>query len=411
MSNIPVTRNSGIQHTIHESIPLTTEEPIRRRWLKSELEDLNKESDSTGSNEEEEEDTSDSSDTDSLVVPNKISNNPELPYDTDAEELKEVKQAIEEFKETEEEEVEKTDKELEEALEEVENTDMMQILSREMEENQARQSDYTEAYEHQHEVDDDHLIDDPELQMITESNRHIPYDEHPIQRTNSIHGQSELVHKQLLVFSENPSVIEEPNRRTTVQYYGAGKSGIMPEMYRSKRKPKKYLVACDFSKESLYAMEWTMGAIMRDGDELHIATVSNRDDNPDVVKATGLDQAGELYAITNAINTEAKQVLGQMMLFNIKLVSHAMIGRIKDALKSLTRETDYTMLVCGSKGRTSVKKLLLGSVSTYLVHKSPVPVAVIRRQKKKKRTKHEALTVHSLSEGLKTGHLHVDELS
>lgn len=70
----------------------------------------------------------------------------------------------------------------------------------------------------------------------------------------------------------------------------------------------------------------------------------------------------------------------------------------------------------------------MGSVSTYLVHKSPVPVAVIRRQKKKKRVKHELLAAHSLSEGktliislninltlisigIKTGHLQVDELS
>jgi hypothetical protein len=74
----------------------------------------------------------------------------------------------------------------------------------------------------------------------------------------------------------------------------------------------------------------------------------------------------------------------------------------------------------------------MGSVSTYLVHKSPVPVAVIRRQKKKKRVQHEPLQAHSLTEGkllfilptnvtnlkkififigIKTGHLHVDELS
>ncbi|KAL9545172.1 hypothetical protein MBANPS3_007262 [Mucor bainieri] len=69
------------------------------------------------------------------------------------------------------------------------------------------------------------------------------------------------------------------------------------------------------------------------------------------------------------------------------------------------------MLVCGSRGRGSVRTLLMGSVSTYLVHKSPVPVAVIRRQKKKKRVKHQTVEAHSLSESVKSGHLHVDELS
>lgn len=39
--------------------------------------------------------------------------------------------------------------------------------------------------------------------------------------------------------------------------------------------------------------------------------------------------------MSGALITEAKKLLGQMMLFNIKLVTHAMVGRIKDALKSL----------------------------------------------------------------------------
>jgi hypothetical protein len=102
------------------------------------------------------------------------------------------------------------------------------------------------------------------------------------------------VHRNLLIFSSNPVVIEDVDRRVVVQYYGAGKSGILPKAFQTKRKPKLYLVACDFSKESLYALEWTMGTMMRDGDELHVSTVINREDNAEAVKATGLDQKSEV---------------------------------------------------------------------------------------------------------------------
>jgi hypothetical protein len=45
-------------------------------------------------------------------------------------------------------------------------------------------------------------------------------------------------------------------------------------------------------------------------------------------------------------------------------------------------------------------RLIMGSVSTYLVHKSPVPVAVIHKQKKKKKKGNSAPLepAHSLSE-------------
>ncbi|KAG2231480.1 hypothetical protein BDF21DRAFT_361962 [Thamnidium elegans] len=373
-------KSSGAHSKAGDAIPFTTEEPVRRPWLKTELEDLNNDSDAEGYNEDAEDDdeTSGDSDEDSDAAQNKIKMIMETQEDTDDE----VEHQKQEFK----------------------PVDMMSCLSKEMEEYEQVANEKTE--------EDILGAEDPDLLRTTESNRHIPYEENPksLQRSKS-DGETDAVHRKLLVFSENPTVIEEGNKIAVVQYYGAGKSGVMPNEYHSKRKPKTYLAACDFSKESLYAMEWTMGAMMRDGDELHIATVANRDDNPEVVKATGLDQTGELHAISDALTTEAKKLLGQMMLFNIKLVTHAMVGRIKDALKSLTRETDYTMIVCGSRGRGSVRTLLMGSISTYLVHKSPVPVAVIRRQKKKKRVKHELVAAHSLSEGIKTGHLHVDELS
>lgn len=267
-------KSSGSHSKVGDSIPFTTEEPVRRPWLKTELEDLNN-SDTEGYNEDVEDDdeTSGGSDEDNGAAQNKIKTIMETQDDTEDE--------------------------VEHQKQEFQPVDMMSCLSKEMEEYEEKQTEETEEYEQQvanARTEDDILgAEDPDLLRTTESNRHIPYEENPksVQRSND--GETDAVHRELLVFSENPIVVEESNKIVVVQYYGAGKSGVMPDTYRSKRKPKTYLVACDFSKESLYAMEWTMGAMMRDEDELHIATVANRDDNPEVVKATGLDQTGEVY--------------------------------------------------------------------------------------------------------------------
>jgi hypothetical protein len=259
-------------------IPLTTEEPVRRPWLKTELQDINNDPDNLSDKDEDDEDDEDDeltgSDEDSLTGQNKIKNIDKEENEEETEVFKEPHQEYESY-------------------------DQMACLSREVTDYQEKLDDETAAYERQvaeSRTEEDLMEADPELLRRTESNRHIPYDEQVTRprRSNTIHGQSDTIHRNLLVFSDNPTVIEEATKLSVIQYYGAGKSGIMPEAYRSKRKTKAYLVACDFSKESLYAIEWTMGTMMRDGDELHLATVANRDDNPDVVKATGLDQKGEV---------------------------------------------------------------------------------------------------------------------
>ncbi|KAI8981493.1 hypothetical protein BDB01DRAFT_794312 [Pilobolus umbonatus] len=354
-------------------IPLTTEEPVRRPWLQKELDAMKEDSLERTSTDESDTYETDDSGSDVLASQNKI----------DREDSAE------------------------------QSADMMAFLSQELQEYQDMQENETEMFEKkmaQTDTADTLLNEDPELRRITESNRHIPY-KPTNEDTASIFSESEILKRSLLVFSDNPTVVAEKDRYRVIQYYGAGRSGIMPNNYRHTRPPKQFLVACDFSKESLYAMEWTMGTMMHDGYEIHVATILNRDDNPELVKESGLDQESELKATSDELEAQSKQLLNQMMLFNIKLVTHVIVGRIKDALRSLTREHDYTMLVCGSKGRSAVKRLLMGSVSTYLIHKSPVPVTVVHKPKKKKKLHRVPLSAHSLSESVKSGSLHVDELS
>jgi nucleotide-binding universal stress UspA family protein len=57
-----------------------------------------------------------------------------------------------------------------------------------------------------------------------------------------------------------------------------------------------------------------------------------------------------------------------------KILSHE---PIRDALMSRLREGDHDLLVMGSRGRGALTASLMGSVSHYALHHSPVPVLVV----------------------------------
>ncbi|KAG0737235.1 hypothetical protein G6F23_010467 [Rhizopus arrhizus] len=256
---------------------------------------------------------------------------------------------------------------------------------------------------------------DEELHRITESNRYIPFDEviPPIDltRVRSLRSQDVDIRRHLLVFADKPSITKKSDRIMVKNHYGAGPEGQLAAQLKPKRRQRSYLVACDFSDESFNAIEWTMGTMMRDGDQLYVVTVVNRDDNPEAVKQAGLSLSKELQKASEAVTEKAKKILDQMLLFDVALITYAICGRVKDVLSKLISELQLTMVVCGSKGRGSMKGLFMGSISTYLVHKSPVPVTVIKPQKTKKTKEKKPVKASPLSESVESGQLAVDELS
>ncbi|KAI7850764.1 hypothetical protein BDC45DRAFT_239362 [Circinella umbellata] len=281
------------------------------------------------------------------------------------------------------------------------NRPINELEEQEEEERRRRKilQDEIEDKKKQEEEDDDHFVDE-ELLRITESNRHIPHID-PIVRLRS----KSMKRRQLLVFSDPPRTDRSKTDRITV----TSQYGVVNEKQRKKR---TYFAACDFSEESLYALEWVMGTMMRDGDSLYVLAVVNREDNPDAVKAGGMTKAKELEKASEAVTREARRILNQMLLFDITLITCAVVGRVKDVLAKEIQKLPLTMVVCGSKGRGTVKGLFMGSISTFLVHNSSVPVSVIRPPNKKKSNKKKSTkTPPSLSESVKSGKIAVDGLS
>ncbi|OZJ02840.1 hypothetical protein BZG36_03229 [Bifiguratus adelaidae] len=173
---------------------------------------------------------------------------------------------------------------------------------------------------------------------------------------------------------------------------------------------RSYLIATDLTPGSVYAVQWACGTLLRNGDTVHIVQVLSNDD--DVEKIRHDTATKQLIRTTaEALVVNARHILGDMLLYDITCVVHAIAGRVKDSLTHLIDTLPLTVVIVGSRGLKPLKTFTMGSISTFLVHNSSVPVTVVRWHKQKVGTRHKVSEAHSLSQSVKQGSLKVDELS
>ncbi|KAH9080476.1 hypothetical protein EDB83DRAFT_2539774 [Lactarius deliciosus] len=168
----------------------------------------------------------------------------------------------------------------------------------------------------------------------------------------------------------------------------------------SGRRPRRYVIASDLSDESRYAVEWGIGTVLRDGDEILIVTVSENDskgkyvssrikptvDPPSAAageRATKLRSQQERQGLAYILCRQATSVLQRTRL-NVSISCEA--WHAKNARHMILDVVDYMeplMLIVGSRGVNQLKGILLGSTSHYLIQKCSVPVMVARRRLKR----------------------------
>ncbi|KAG2237333.1 hypothetical protein INT48_009066 [Thamnidium elegans] len=258
-------------------------------------------------------------------------------------------------------------------------------------------------YDNDDEYEDDLAIRDPELHKITESNRQIAID---CNLTPSDSKHKLIRRPSELVFSDPPTLISREDYVEVTFHYGLSKEN-------KRKRSKRYMMMCDFGEESMYAMKWGIGTLLRSGDELHIASVVDTDEDvKDMDKDEKYKLWGELDRNSKTMISRVKTSMDEMLLYNIKIVTYSVAGKTRESLLNLIYSTpNLTMVVCGSRDRGALKGMIMGSVSTFLVHNSPIPVSVIRPQKKeKKAAKQKKTSAQKLSQSVKNGHLKVDEI-
>ncbi|KAF5382610.1 hypothetical protein D9615_002964 [Tricholomella constricta] len=166
------------------------------------------------------------------------------------------------------------------------------------------------------------------------------------------------------------------------------------------RRKRRYVVASDLSEESRYAVEWAIGTVLRDGDDLLIVTVIENDAKVDpptpnaADRATKLRSQQERQGLSYILVRQATSLLQRTKL-NVKVACQA--WHAKNARHMLLDIVDYnepTMLIVGSRGIGQLKGILLGSTSHYLIQKCSVPVMVARRRLKRPPRRSAHLSTH-----------------
>ncbi|KAL2851963.1 hypothetical protein BJY01DRAFT_260316 [Aspergillus pseudoustus] len=204
-----------------------------------------------------------------------------------------------------------------------------------------------------------------------------------------------------------------------------------------RRRQRKYLVTTDLSEESVYALEWTIGTILRDGDTMFavfamheetgtqigegakatqdVAAVvgsqtvetaqksQNEAANPNLPRAlfsrlgSGTDSRpssvdARALSKAEAERSHAVQIISQTCvrllrktLLQVRIAVEVI--HCKSPKHMITEAIDGlepTLVIVGARGRSALKGVLLGSFSNYLVTHSSVPVMVARKKLKKK---------------------------
>ncbi|RAL10643.1 universal stress protein family domain protein [Aspergillus homomorphus CBS 101889] len=248
---------------------------------------------------------------------------------------------------------------------------------------------------------------------------------------NSVHNRS----IRTIIRGDYPSIREEESAR---------------------RRQRKYLVTTDLSEESVYALEWTIGTILRDGDTLfavcamHDETAtpaavqigdgakamqdaaavvgsqtaetveksqndssshlpraffnrlgSGTDSKPGSVDARGMSKAeSERVRAVEVISQTCVRLLRKTLLQVRVAVEVIHCKSPKHMITEAIDGLDPTLVIVGARGRSALKGVVLGSFSNYLVMHSSVPVMVARK-KLKKQTKNKKMNVR-LSNNLTT---------
>ncbi|KAF4974305.1 hypothetical protein FZEAL_8773 [Fusarium zealandicum] len=262
---------------------------------------------------------------------------------------------------------------------------------------------------------------------------------------------------QNLAFSMSSIISTPESHRAIRMIYRGEYSKIAQQAEEENHRLRKYMVATDMSDESTHALEWAIGTVLRDGDTLMAiycvdeeAGIGLSDGNsvPDDPKAMR-EQAAAINTVANSKSTPPPMTAVPEFVRasmrgdsknstpntspapsnrgergKIEEERRRAVKGITDRVLRLLRKTSLqvrvivevlhcknpkhlvtevidilnpTLVVIGSRGRSALKGVILGSFSNYLVTKSSVPVMVARKRLRKQGKYRSVKQVNNLS--------------
>jgi nucleotide-binding universal stress UspA family protein len=135
----------------------------------------------------------------------------------------------------------------------------------------------------------------------------------------------------------------------------------------------RILLATDGSEDALRATETAVDLSNRSGSELHLLHVWHDVPGPYAHKFV----RGELKRQGQEVLDEQARKIEESG--GTVAEAHLREGRTSDEVVRLADELEVGLLVVGSRGMGTVRRILMGSHSEEIVHRAHVPVLVVRR--------------------------------
>ncbi|XP_014775911.1 putative universal stress protein SAUSA300_1656 [Octopus bimaculoides] len=140
------------------------------------------------------------------------------------------------------------------------------------------------------------------------------------------------------------------------------------------------VIGMDGSEYSEYAFNWYMEQVYRQND--HIILVYC----PEFQSITHSPYVmADVTILVDMMKEEEKQVKAQLEKFGEMLKNAGVGGKVKsingrpgEVIVNVAKEDNASLIVTGTRGMGTIRRTLVGSISDYVIHHSPVPVLVCR---------------------------------
>eukprot|EP00730_Choanoeca_flexa_P013183 TRINITY_DN5042_c0_g1_i2.p1 TRINITY_DN5042_c0_g1~~TRINITY_DN5042_c0_g1_i2.p1 ORF type:complete len:151 (+),score=27.91 TRINITY_DN5042_c0_g1_i2:115-567(+) len=147
---------------------------------------------------------------------------------------------------------------------------------------------------------------------------------------------------------------------------------------------RKIILAVDHSDASHQALDWTLENFYREGDVLYLVHCF-RPLQPAVgphysYVPTEAEQANWRKEQAHVLEEFVDQARAKRKDLHAKAI--LISGDPRDELIAYATKEQAAAIIIGSRGRGALKRAFLGSVSSYIVNHSTIPVTVIHAQNK-----------------------------
>ena len=133
------------------------------------------------------------------------------------------------------------------------------------------------------------------------------------------------------------------------------------------------LVPMDFSSHSLGALDYAKRIAAPIGARLHLLYV---DDDPMLIASTTDQSFRDQHSAT--MSQKFVDIMPQSQLEQFRVLQLIRFGTAYYEIENYAAEEEIDLIVMGYVGRSTISKVLLGSVASHMIRHSPCPVLTVR---------------------------------